>query len=160
MWWPLEDSCRNITTAAFHSKVLANFCGGMLAGAVMGVVLNPISAVRYQCWGEKNPNFATTAYNMWRKNGYLAFRKGTAPTVLRDVVFGGVFTGTRHSLHSTLGTENRRSTQGLPLTLVTMLCVSLIVSIFLRLCDRYGFCSRGNCVFGAYELLQAHVFKP
>ena len=42
---------------------------------------------------------------MWRKAGLRGFVKGTAPTVLRDVTFGGVFTGTRHTLRQTMGQD-------------------------------------------------------
>lgn len=85
----------------------ANFVAGCCAGAVNGVILNPMAAIRYHCWGEVNPKFGAAAMRVWRKAGVKGFVKGTAPTVLRDMTFGGTFTGTRHTLRQTVLGKSR-----------------------------------------------------
>jgi len=47
----------------------ANFIGGCLAGALNGMILNPLAAIRYHCWGEANPVLLDAARRMWRKSG-------------------------------------------------------------------------------------------
>jgi len=98
LWWPLEDFCQSYSQSILGPGPTAKFAAGSLAGVLNGCVNNPISAVRYQCWGEVHPNLAATAHRMWRGNGIGGFTKGTAPTVLRDAIFGATFSGTRKTL--------------------------------------------------------------
>ena len=67
-----------------------HFLAGNTAGAVSGVVLNQLTAIKYASWDAEH-GFLTTAQRMWQEGGIRPFMKGIVPTVLRDTIFGGVF---------------------------------------------------------------------
>lgn len=74
---------------------------GILAGAVNGLIMNPISSIKYHYWGTpelKKENFWTIATSMLKKGGIRAFFVGSLATISRDVVFGGSFAYFRHEL--------------------------------------------------------------
>jgi hypothetical protein len=73
---------------------------GNLAGAVNGLIMNPVSAIKYHYWGVEcgKENFYTTAINMFRKGGLNPFMVGVTATISRDLVFGGIFAFLRHDL--------------------------------------------------------------
>jgi hypothetical protein len=62
------------------------------------MALNPASAIKYHTWGRDDASFSRTARLMWRDGGLRPFVKGTAPTILRDVTFGGVYSVLRNGL--------------------------------------------------------------
>jgi len=62
------------------------------------VALNPASAIKYHTWGQDDASFSRTARLMWRDGGIRPFVKGTAPTIMRDVTFGGVYSVLRNGL--------------------------------------------------------------
>jgi hypothetical protein len=79
-----------------------NFLAGTAAGCFNACLLNPISAVKYKTWGRQRHEH----YGMWheitgmvRKSGSIRpFFNGIAPTLARDVVFGGTYTWLRLQL--------------------------------------------------------------
>ena len=71
--------------------LLVHFMAGNTAGAVSGVVLNQLTAIKYASWESERGGFLSTARSMWRQGGAAPFMKGIVPTVLRDTIFGGVF---------------------------------------------------------------------
>ncbi|KAJ9453242.1 mitochondrial carrier protein [Diplonema papillatum] len=83
---------------ADHSSNLENFSVGALAGALNGVLLNPMSAARYHAWGTDTTKFGVAAREMWQHGGCRAFTKGTGTTVLRDLMFGIIYETARHPL--------------------------------------------------------------
>lgn len=95
-----------------QSHPYRNFLAGTAAGLVNAIVLNPLTAIKYKTWGkteklralravgvdvdQKRRTMIRTASGMIRKAGSLRpFFNGLAPTVYRDVVFGGCYTWLR-----------------------------------------------------------------
>lgn len=58
----------------------------------------PKNENRYQTWGQDDASFWRTARLMWRDGGLRPFLKGTSPTILRDLTFGGVYSLLRNGL--------------------------------------------------------------
>jgi len=81
---------------------VAPFLAGNLAGAINGIALNPASAVKYHTWGHEHSSFFRTAQLMWRDGGIAPFLKGTCPTILRDLTFGGIYSLLRHGIYLSL----------------------------------------------------------
>jgi hypothetical protein len=78
---------------------LANFLAGTLAGTCNALLVNPISAIKYKSWSrDVNRGMWTEAVEMFRKGGLRPFGNGLAPTVYRDLVFGGTYTFLRLEL--------------------------------------------------------------
>mmetsp|Transcript_7191 Transcript_7191/g.21936 ORF Transcript_7191/g.21936 Transcript_7191/m.21936 type:complete len:291 (+) Transcript_7191:176-1048(+) len=98
LYFPLEDMFKSVFShvqaSSFSRDLLAGFC----AGAVNGLVLNPLSIVKHKMWGSDSATFRTTAVNIYKTNGFRPFFHGAKPTVLRDVAFGAVYTSMRHGL--------------------------------------------------------------
>ena len=71
-----------------------NFAAGTAAGAVNGILLNPLSAVKYKTWSRitYNRGMLREAISMLQQGGTGVFYKGLASTLLRDVTFGGCYT--------------------------------------------------------------------
>lgn len=102
LYFPLEDlfmgPCEKLAGPGF----LGAFLAGNLAGAINGIMLNPASAVKYQTWGQENSSFYATARLMWREGGIKPFLKGTSPTILRDLTFGGIYSLLRNRMFRVL----------------------------------------------------------
>lgn len=83
-----------------ESKPKYNLLAGTAAGAVNALLLNPLTAVKYKTWGRvENHGMLREAYGMMTKSGSLRpFFNGLAPTLWRDVVFGGCYTWLRLQL--------------------------------------------------------------
>ena len=77
-------------------EVTAQFCIGMLAGSISGVLTNSTSAIKYHTWGKDGRTFFSSAYEMWTLGGIKPFIKGTKATVLRDTTFGCSYEVLRH----------------------------------------------------------------
>uniref|UniRef100_A0A7S1KLY5 ADP,ATP carrier protein n=1 Tax=Percolomonas cosmopolitus TaxID=63605 RepID=A0A7S1KLY5_9EUKA len=84
-----------------QNDMWVSFLSGNMAGAVNGVALNSINAVKYHTWSTKKGFFGTIAY-MYRKGGITPFLRGQSATVVRDTVFGGVYAIVKHAGESTL----------------------------------------------------------
>eukprot|EP00536_Pseudo-nitzschia_multiseries_P003687 jgi/Psemu1/186450/e_gw1.58.104.1 len=71
----------------------ANFFAGTLAGTTNAMIVNPVTAIKYKTWGrEVNRGMVTETMEMFRKGGLRPFGNGMAPTILRDLCFGGTYT--------------------------------------------------------------------
>jgi hypothetical protein len=103
MYFPLEQWC---IVALTDNGLLATRPGsrgwiaGCMAGSINGVLFNWIAAVKYASWGraEHERSFRQTAGSLWRRGGIKPFLRGTVATIMRDVVFGGAFSGVRGAL--------------------------------------------------------------
>ena len=87
LYFPIEQWTRHY----FNN----NMIGGMVGGAVMSSMLNPLSVIRFQCWLH-HTTFSTEVSNLWKGRGFKNFSKGLVATLIRDIVFGGVYSSTRH----------------------------------------------------------------
>lgn len=84
LYFPLED----MFTQAFGSPLW----GGQAAGVALGLILNPLSFIKYQSWGsEKQRDFLWTARRVHRDAGPWVFFRGATATMLRDAIFGFCF---------------------------------------------------------------------
>jgi len=85
IYFPLETMC----SRAVGSHVL----GGQAAGTLCGVLLNPLSFIKYQIWqhDEVRRSFVSTAVRMYRDAGLLVFVRGAFATTARDGTFGICF---------------------------------------------------------------------
>jgi len=80
-----------------EQSALLHFVCGNIAGGTSGVLLNGLTAVKYDSWNTHKTFFAT-ARSMWRAGGIHPFTKGIGATVTRDTCFGGVFALTKFQL--------------------------------------------------------------
>ena len=104
-----EDSEEGIIEKKYSHNFLSVFIAGNLAGAINGVILNPINAIKYHTWGHDKYHFSKTAVNMWKHGGITPFLKGTQATIYRDLVFGGLYSLLRnYSMWMNLDTESTR----------------------------------------------------
>ncbi|MBA4697279.1 MAG: hypothetical protein H2069_07825 [Legionella sp.] len=84
----------------------ARFYTGMLNGIFSGVLTNPISAIKYQTWGQEDASFISSVKEMWRLGGMRPFLKGSLPTMTRDMVFGSTYELMRHFKKTTPQTQD------------------------------------------------------
>mmetsp|Transcript_4360 Transcript_4360/g.6419 ORF Transcript_4360/g.6419 Transcript_4360/m.6419 type:complete len:292 (+) Transcript_4360:76-951(+) len=102
MYFPLKDyserallnlkKSQNYKDAWYWDKVMINFYSGNIAGAINGVTLNALNAIKYHSWGPKESyTFMETTMHMYRKGGIYPFVRGMTSTVLRDMVFGSIY---------------------------------------------------------------------
>jgi hypothetical protein len=104
LYFPLNDMLREPYAKLLKPKsdvdrLIVHTLAGNTAGAIQGLLLNPLTAVKFQCWGDESSNWWQTAKRMVRKGGVVPFLNGMAPTVARDSVFGGVFAGMKFGLN-------------------------------------------------------------
>ena len=94
--WHMWRQPSTSASAASHCShpLGVHFLAGNTAGAVSGVVLNQLTAIKYASWDGEH-GFLTTAQRMWQDGGVRPFMKGIVPTVVRDTIFGGVFALTK-----------------------------------------------------------------
>lgn len=99
LYYPLEHYFLRLLNRPGESWPLANFVSGVAAGACNALVTNPITVVKYRTWsrGEQSRGWWSEAAYVFRNSGGSPrpFFNGLAPTLMRDVVFGGVYTGCR-----------------------------------------------------------------
>lgn len=93
LYFPLEDSFLSIFNqrADVKNANLRNVLAGNLAGIATGLILNPLSYVKYQCWGRNNYSFLSQARLLRRNGGLAVFMRGARATCSRDAVFGAVY---------------------------------------------------------------------
>lgn len=98
LYFPFEELFVEFFSERLSSKPLATFLAGISAGAVNGLIMNPVSAIKYNYWGqpEAKGTFITTASTMFRAGGIRPFFVGATATILRDLGFGGTFAFLRH----------------------------------------------------------------
>jgi len=78
------------------SKPVAQFCIGLSAGCMSGMLTNGISAIKYHTWGHESRTFFSSVNEMWYQGAYKPFFKGTMATVTRDMTFGATYEVLRH----------------------------------------------------------------
>lgn len=105
LYFPLEDMFNSLIAhiqKEFSFVIPFNtFLAGCSAGAINGLLLNPSSAVKYHYWGKVDcgkESFFTTAKSIFRTGGIRPFFVGAKATIYRDIIFGGVFSITRHEV--------------------------------------------------------------
>jgi len=100
LYFPFEELFRDFFSERLGSSPLSTFLAGISAGAVNGFIMNPVSATKYNYWGqpEAKGTFITTAFTMFRVGGIRPFYVGATATILRDLGFGGIFAFLRHEL--------------------------------------------------------------
>ena len=100
--------------AALASDPTHNFLAGTAAGAVNACLLNPLSAVKYKTWGRtENRGVAYEVTRMLRQSqsSLRPFFNGLAPTLARDVAFGGCYTFLRLQLQCLWNLESHNTSK-------------------------------------------------
>lgn len=102
LWFPLERLAAQKTKDAELPPGVAAAVAGQLAGIANAVVLAPFSFVKFQTWGlpDGKRSFLRTARMIRKRAGAKVFFRGLPATVMRDALFGGIFSGMRQSLRS------------------------------------------------------------
>jgi hypothetical protein len=92
LYFPLEHYFSSLVPP--NTGPWANFLAGTGAGMMNALLLNPITAVKYQTWTRTTPTtMLQEAQIMWKDSGGIRpFTRGLIPTICRDVVFGGCYT--------------------------------------------------------------------
>jgi len=118
LYFPLEEIFRDLVRSNLDSQSIfkpwGTLIAGTLAGSSYGFLMNPISSIKYHYWGRAEcgkENFLSTAIGMYRQGGFKLFFVGTTATVLRDLIFGGVFSLLRHDILISKSTDNNRSSR-------------------------------------------------
>ena len=100
--------------ATLASDPTHNFLAGTAAGAVNACLLNPLSAVKYKTWGRsENRGVAYEVTRMLRQSqsSLRPFFNGLAPTLARDVAFGGCYTFLRLQLQCWWNLESHNTSK-------------------------------------------------
>jgi len=112
IYFPLETKFQELTKKhGVSNKLLGNFLAGQATGFVTAVTLNPLSVLRFRCWGTENSvlqGLREIARSGGPVNIFKAITKGTFATLCRDVIFGVTFC----CLRSQITREERRSWRG------------------------------------------------
>lgn len=105
LYFPLEEIYRDYARYYLDKnssyRPFINFIAGTLAGSTNGILMNPLSYIKYHYWGKAEcgkENVFSTASHMYRKGGIAMFFVGTKATIYRDFIFGGIFSLMRHDL--------------------------------------------------------------
>eukprot|EP01035_Chromulina_nebulosa_P017486 gene17486-23039_t len=142
MYFPLEEIFRHHlylnTKSDPHLRPYFTFLAGTIAGTINGLVMNPISAVKYHYWGQtalRSENAITTAVEMYKKGGLILFFVGSTATITRDIIFGGTFALMRHELrltspNSTSHTKSKTKVYPFILDLISASTATLLSSPF------------------------------
>lgn len=95
IWIPRVVPCLNERDAPTLNAISV----GLIAGAVNGLALNNLQAVKFRMWSSPSSsgNFLSTARSMYQSGGVKVFFRGCVITMQRDSVFGVVYEGLRHS---------------------------------------------------------------
>jgi len=102
-------------SSPFASDPIHNLMAGTAAGALNACLLNPLSAVKYKTWGRtENLGMAYEVTRMLRQSqmSLRPFFNGLAPTLARDVAFGGCYTVVRLQLQSWFELEHNQQWMG------------------------------------------------
>jgi len=103
LWFPLERMAQDFfgrQGIAERSPTLASTAAGQTAGVMNALLLSPLQFIKYQTWGlpEGKRSFGRTALKIHRTAGVSIFFRGLPATMMRDALFGGCFSTTRHAL--------------------------------------------------------------
>jgi hypothetical protein len=87
--------------AGIRDSAQLNFLVGLSAGSLNGIVLSPISVIKYHGWGtDPKATFRSAARDILVKGGPNVFFKGVSVVMMRDGVFGIVYELIRGSLRT------------------------------------------------------------
>jgi hypothetical protein len=141
LYFPLEEIFSQYLSEAFKDKSNTQpflvLGAGFLAGAGNGLVMNPISSIKYHYWGVsevyvKNggikENFSSVAVDMMRRGGIRTFFVGVWATIARDVVFGSSFAYFRHELPKAFTAPSSSSKEEATKSFSTDLAAGLIAT--------------------------------
>lgn len=81
---------------------------GLVAGSFNGILINPLSAVKYHTWGNDDRVFFSSVRHMYANGGFKPFLNGMWPTVTRDAIFGCTYEVVRHFLCAELSKHNNK----------------------------------------------------
>eukprot|EP00924_Labyrinthula_sp_SR-Ha-C_P009275 snap_masked-scaffold_2-processed-gene-18.54-mRNA-1 protein AED:0.79 eAED:0.80 QI:0/-1/0/1/-1/1/1/0/268 len=100
-YFPLEDFFLSISSASDSlSKNSRNALAGNCAGMINGLILNPLSYIKYKSWGsnrcKEHNAFINKSKYLLRRGGHMIFYRGALATCLRDAIFGGAFSVVRN----------------------------------------------------------------
>jgi hypothetical protein len=116
LYFPLEEIYRDYVRYYLDKNAsyrpFINFIAGMLAGTTNGLLMNPLSYIKYHYWGKAEcgkENVFSTAADMYRRGGSSMFFVGTSATIYRDFIFGGIFSIMRHDLLTHVKRDQPRS---------------------------------------------------
>ena len=115
LYFPLEEIFTihlKQTFKSAESETWSLLIAGLMAGAGNGIIMNPMSSIKYHYWshtggvmtdggvltGDKKFSFTSVAYDMFKRGGLRPFFVGVNATISRDVIFGGIFAYLRHEL--------------------------------------------------------------
>jgi len=89
IYFPVED----YFTHVLGLRLLA----GPATGIVIGIVLNPLSLIKYHTWGtDSRTSFCDMALQLQRNAGVRVFLRGSLMTCMRDSMFGLCFCLRKH----------------------------------------------------------------
>ncbi|KAF8822703.1 mitochondrial carrier superfamily protein [Cardiosporidium cionae] len=100
LYFPLETAYFNSlshenNTSTTLPMPLVRFLSGNLAGISSALLLHPLSVVKYHRWGTQEGRWHSLMLELW-ESGLKSMYRAIASTMLRDVIFGGVFSYLRH----------------------------------------------------------------
>jgi Mitochondrial carrier protein len=115
LYFPLEEIFTihlKHTFKSAESETWSLLIAGLMAGAGNGIIMNPMSSIKYHYWshtggvmtdggvmtGDKKFSFTSVAHDMFKRGGLRPFFVGVNATISRDVIFGGIFAYLRHEL--------------------------------------------------------------
>jgi len=92
LYFPLEHIFVETVGVVFDSSHVTFLVAGCFAGAANAILLNPLAFIKYHSWSSPNCyDFKSSRERILKNQGLRGFYRGAWSTVLRDVIFGGVF---------------------------------------------------------------------
>jgi hypothetical protein len=80
---------------------------GLSAGSINGILLSPISVIKYHGWGsDVKETFYSAAHDLLRKGGATVFFKGVTVSIMRDATFGIIYELLRGYLRNSIRGHN------------------------------------------------------
>jgi hypothetical protein len=139
LYFPLEDIFRKFLNDNYSYILSPNwitFNAGNMAGAINGIIMNPVSSIKYHYWGHSEcgkENFLSTAKDMYKKGGIKTFFVGASATIIRDILFGGSFSLLRHELLSSsssslINKSLSKQQEGFAINLISAMVATIISS--------------------------------
>eukprot|EP00995_Heteronema_vittatum_P007054 NODE_218_length_1630_cov_130.833650_g152_i0.p1 GENE.NODE_218_length_1630_cov_130.833650_g152_i0~~NODE_218_length_1630_cov_130.833650_g152_i0.p1 ORF type:complete len:261 (-),score=44.10 NODE_218_length_1630_cov_130.833650_g152_i0:715-1497(-) len=102
LFFLFEDLFRAPCRTVWGNTLTGNFMVGMAAGSVNGLLLNPVALCKFRMWG-KDCTVLDEMKAMWRAKGWRPFVVGGLSTVMRDGLFGIIYTTTKYALGAPVG---------------------------------------------------------
>lgn len=90
--YPYLHDTKNFSSAS------SDFCVGLTAGSLSGIISNGITATKYYSWSDERSSLYASLKTLWRQGGWQAFSKGIETTLVRNTLFGGIYEVSRQAL--------------------------------------------------------------